>query len=113
GAHSCARMHDFIKTLSMVGSSALVALGPSLQILGFIVTSVGTVIKVWNGLKLVFLALRPVFAILSGSVGLWVAVIIAAVALIIKYWEPIKEFFINLWEGIKEITLQIWENITE
>ena len=45
--------------------------------------------------------------------GLVAMAVIAAVALIYIYWDPIKEFFINLWESIKEIGLAIWDNLKE
>ncbi len=39
------------------------------------------------------------------------AAIGALAYVIIKNWEPIGEFFINLWEGIKAKTTEIWESI--
>lgn len=55
---------------------------------------------------------------------LTVAAIVAALAgiavLVVKNWEPIKEFFVNLWEGVKEAfnsakekLMEIGQNISE
>lgn len=52
-------------------------------------------------------------ALLANPVGLVVAAVIAAVALIYVYWEPISEFFMELWEKVKEVSLAVWEPIQE
>ena len=44
-----------------------------------------------------------VLVLIIAGVILAIVAIGVAVYYIIKYWEPIKEFFINLWEGIKDI----------
>lgn len=36
---------------------------------------------------------------------------VAAVLLIIHYWEPISEFFMNLWEKVKEISISVWDSL--
>lgn len=43
-----------------------------------------------------------IFAITAIAVG---------ALLIIKYWEPIKAFFVNLWEGISAGAQKVWEKI--
>src|SRR5699024_5431558 len=52
-------------------------------------------------------------AFLAGAVS-WpviaiVAALAAAAALIYAYWEPIKEFFLDLWDGIKVAGIAIWD----
>jgi phage-related minor tail protein len=67
------------------------ALGPALLIFAKIITSVQTITAAVKVLNLTVL-LNP-----------WVlaaAAAIAAIVLIIKYWEPITEFFKKLWEDI-------------
>ncbi len=42
----------------------------------------------------------------------WPIMILAGLAmLVMKYWEPIKEFFGNLWDGIKSIFITAWESL--
>ena len=50
-------------------------------------------------------------ALLMNPIGLVIAAIIAAVALIYYYWEPIKDFFIKLWDGIRSATTNAWNGI--
>jgi phage-related protein len=70
---------------------------------------INAVKNAFNALKIsitaVNLALRanPFVFILSAA--------IAAVLLIIQYWDPIKSFFAGLWEGIKSVAIAIWEPI--
>jgi phage-related minor tail protein len=42
----------------------------------------------------------------------WVLVLIAAVKLIIKHWEPIKAFFAALWDGITAAFSTAWDVIS-
>ena len=55
-------------------------------------------------------------ALLANPIGLVVAGVVGAVAMLITFWEPITDFFKGLWEGIKEIfskgvdfLTKIWE----
>jgi phage-related protein len=59
-------------------------------------------------------------AMMANPIGLIVAVVIAAVALIVglvmvikEHWTEIGEFFSGLWEGIKNIALAVWDAITQ
>lgn len=61
--------------------------------------SLTTLSAVLKALNLAFLT-SPIF---------WIILAIAAAAyLIVKYWEPIKGFFIRLWEGIKTMFTNVW-----
>ena len=40
-----------------------------------------------------------------------ITAIAAGALLIIKYWEPIKAFFVNLWDGISAGAQKVWEKI--
>src|SRR5699024_6401149 len=87
---------------------ALIA-GPLMLLIGFIpniISGLLTVVRVVKGIG-------TAIAILTSPISLVVIAIIAAAILVIKYWEPIKEFFIDLWEAIKESGIAIWEAISE
>lgn len=51
------------------------------------------------------------FSIVGLKVLAVVAIIAGAVYLIIKYWEPIKEFFVGLWDYVSEVSIAVWEGI--
>lgn len=64
-----------------------------------------------NGVKLAIMGMNTALLLNPWT---WVALAaIAAVLLIIQYWEPIKEFFVKLWESVKEISMSVWESIKE
>lgn len=85
----------------------------------------GTLTAAVIALKVAQLALN--IAMLANPVGQIVAIVTAAVAaivaltlVIIKNWEPIKEFFANLWDGIVNIftqardsLCQAWSNVSD
>jgi hypothetical protein len=53
-------------------------------------------------------------AMMANPIGLVIAgimALIAIVAVIIKYWEPISGFFAGLWDGIKAVFASGWEFI--
>ena len=49
---------------------------------------------------------NPIGLVIAGVVAL-----IAVVALIVKYWEPISGFFAGLWDGVKSAFASGWEFI--
>src|SRR5690625_4547255 len=99
-------LSDGAKKFIGVASGIMVVMGPRLGVLAKIIT---TIMK----LTPLFKILGTVIGAITSPIGLVVAAIIGAVALIYIYWEPIKEFFLNLWESIKEAGLLIWENLKE
>lgn len=53
-------------------------------------------------------------AMMANPIGLVIAgvmALIAVVALVVKYWEPISGFFANLWGGVKSVFSGAWEGI--
>jgi hypothetical protein len=53
-------------------------------------------------------------AMMANPIGLVIAgvmALIAVVALVIKYWEPITGFFSNMWGGIKTVFSGAWDGI--
>src|SRR5699024_6431954 len=83
--------------------------GVAAMVLSF--ATMNTVIKIINNVKLAIQAMNLV--LMANPWMLVVGLAVMAVMLIIQYWEPISEFFINLWEIIKEAGLAIWEVLKE
>lgn len=52
-------------------------------------------------------------ALLTNPIGLIVTGIATAALLIVKYWEPIKEFFVGLWDGVTGVFRAAWEFISD
>jgi TP901 family phage tail tape measure protein len=53
-------------------------------------------------------------ALLANPIGLVVAAVVGAVALIYAYWEPISNFFVGIWEGIKSAfapSMEFWSSM--
>lgn len=94
--------------------SLVAALGPALIMVGKVVTSVGDMVKTFAVLKKAIQKAGGVMTLLTGPVGITIAVIAALAAaayLIIKNWEPISKFFSDLWNGIVDVTVSVWESI--
>ncbi len=93
-------------TKSLIGKIAGIAVvaGPILMTLSKIV---GVVLR----LAPLFKILGAAIGALTSPVGLVIAAIVGAAALIYVYWEPIKDFFINMWETIKETAIGVWDSI--
>ena len=64
-----------------------------------------------DAIKVSMLALNT--TMLANPIFWVVAAIVAAVALIYIYWEPISEFFISLWGVIKEAGLAVWDYLKD
>lgn len=77
-----------------------ITLGTFVVALATINSTVAVSTVVWKALNKALMA--------NPWVLITAAVIAAAVAIYI-YWDPIKEFFINLWSAIKESGLAIWD----
>lgn len=122
---------DPMKKVAVGFAAVVAAIGPVLTIGGQFQTTIGKVITVLSGSKGLSGALKGIPALIAtvgtgfktvgtkllgiiGTAGPWglaIAGIVAGVALIIKYWEPIKDFFGNLWEGISNIASKAWDGI--
>lgn len=97
-----------IAVSAAIASALALIVGPILMIIGFIPQIVA-------GLGMIGITAEGIgaaFAVMTGPIGIAVAAAIAAVVLIIKYWDPIKEFFINLWSAISDATVKIWDGMT-
>lgn len=92
------------------------ALGPVLIVLGKLTSAIGSIItiipKIVSGFGMIgkaFTALRAV--LLANPWVLVAAAAIAAIVLIVKNWDKIKEFFSKLWEAIKVVAKAAWDGI--
>ena len=79
--------------------------GVAAMVLSF--ATMNTAKKIISNVKFAIEAMNG--ALMKSPWMLAVGLAVMAVMLIIQYWEPISEFFINLWEIIKEAGLAIWE----
>lgn len=105
-------MQSFIITAAAIAA----ALGPVLIVVGKVVTAIGTIIGVVTKVGAAIKAAGGVLAVLTGPIGLTIAAVTAlagAAFLIVKNWEPIKEFFSNLWDSVVAVTTEVWESIKE
>jgi len=92
-----------------IGSVALLGLGAAAKVVAFGINGVTSAIK---AVKTVFNVLSVVTKFFIANPILLVVVAIAVAAyLIIRNWNKIKAFFINLWEGIKMIFSTVWNFI--
>ncbi len=66
-----------------------------------------TVRNIILGVRTAVLAMNAAF--LANPIGLIVAAIVAAAALIYIYWDPISEFFVKLWDKIKNV----WASVAD
>lgn len=97
---------------------ALEPIHPILKEIAKAAALVFTALALWEGLQKIISVVRAAVTLLNSTLLLnpwtWVAIAaVAAVMLIIKYWEPIKEFFIKLWESIKEGAVLVWQYIMD
>lgn len=92
------------------------AVGPMISIFGRMLIGVGQLIAVGPKLISGFSAIGKAFGVLKTALlgNPWMlvaAAAIAAIVLIVKNWDKIKEFFSKLWEQVKEIFSAAWEAI--
>jgi len=101
--------------LSVTG--LVVAIGPVMMIVGKLTSGIGGLI---GGIGAAVKVIRGGGGIVSalgaliGPAGIALAAIVAIAAaafLIIKNWDSIKEFFMNLWENTKSVFSSAWEFI--
>ncbi len=101
----------------LIALGFLAAVGPLLFVVGKIVFSIGQLIPIFAKMGAIFKLVGGIFSgVALGPVALIIAAIAALaviVFLVIKYWEPIKEFFSKLWEGIKKVFSAVWEWIKD
>lgn len=73
-------------------ASSLLAMGFAGKVINFLKTTAGLLVA------------HPVMAIISA--------VATGAMLIIRYWEPIKNFFVGIWDGIKSGAEAAWNFIT-
>lgn len=85
----------------LVIAGVVAAIGPLLLIVGQATTAISAMIPVFASLNAV-MAANPI-----GLVVIAVAALAAGAFLLIKNWDKVKAFFVNLWEKLKEL----WDNL--
>lgn len=99
----------------IIAISAIAAvIGPVIIVIGKVVAAIGSIISAISAMSGAVTAAGGVMAVLTGPIGLTIAAVVALAAaafLIIKNWEPIKDFFVNLWDGIVSATVAAWEGM--
>lgn len=103
------------KAVVAVGAVAA-AIGPLLLIGGVMLSSIGQFLIMGPRIISMFGGIGKAFGVLTkimmGNPWMLVAAAaIAAIVLIVKNWDSIKEFFSKLWENIKEVASVAWEAI--
>ncbi len=104
---------DRIMKVTAAVGLGLLAFGGMMKMVGFVMSGVSTAITVFTKLGGAIRLLGTIISFvgrifLLNPIGLIVTGIAVAVFLIIKYWTPIKAFFINLWEGTKRVFVATW-----
>lgn len=98
-------------SLKMMGAG-LQGIGKGIAFLGGMLRALGAIaLAVGKGIMAGLLgALKATGAfLLTNPIG-WILMGIALIAfLVIKYWEPISEFFSELWKGVKDKGAKFWE----
>ncbi len=87
--------------VTIVGIAGALTAAMIPAIIGLKVPLLEAAVAAWS-----FLAPLAPFLAAGAAIG-------ALAYVIIKNWEPISEFFINLWEGIKTKTTEVWESIKQ
>lgn len=98
-----------VQNLAVIFGGIFALGGPMLSGIGRFTTAVSGLIPMFSG---VATKLGGIIGT-AGPWGLAIAGIVAGVALIIKYWEPISEFFENLWNGIADVAKTVWNGIKD
>ena len=127
GLFIVSKVVGFVKGVTSVVSGAISGITKFLT--GGVFTTVVNVVKGAVGLfkGLLMSALGTIGGIVTAILGAfgivvsfpaWVVgaitlAIVGLVALVIKYWDKIKEFTINCWNSIKEKTSEIWGGIVD
>ena len=83
--------------------NSIFALGSGFKQIAILAKS--SLLFITGGLKTLFSLM------LMNPIGLTITAIAVGAFLIIKYWEPIKAFFVNLWDGISAGAQKVWEKI--
>lgn len=100
-------MDPAIKNTILIIGGIVAAIGPLLIIIGKMATGVSAVIKIFTQLAPLFGIIKGAIISFAGFLSLPVAAVVAIgvaiaalVYLVIKYWDQIKEFTINLFTSI-------------
>lgn len=101
-----------MKVVAAVGLG-LLAFGGLMKVVGGVLSGVSTAMTVFSKLGMVIKLVGTIISFvgrifLMNPIGLIVTGIAVAVFLVIKYWTPIKEFFIRIWAAVKTAFSAAW-----
>lgn len=98
------------KTIVTIAGLAA-ALGPVLIVIGSLISTLANLITVIKGVSsaLTLLSANPWVVAIAAAVALLVGLTV----LIVKNWEPIKDFFSRLWDEIKKTFVDTWNVIKD
>ncbi|MNH78571.1 Phage-related minor tail protein [compost metagenome] len=109
-------MKSFIAIGGAVTAALMLIVGPLLMLIGFIpqivagFTMVGTALKALTAIQWLYNAALDANPI--GLVIIALAALAAAAIVVIKNWEPISQFFVDLWGSIASVFKGAWEAIS-
>lgn len=97
----------------MIVAGLVAAIGPLLIVAGSVISSIGTIIKLFASVGRVISVAKVAFTALTGPIGL-IGIAVAGLAfLIFKYWDEIKEVTAKVFGWLKEFLVGIWDGISE
>lgn len=88
----------------------MIAVSALLLIAGAIITVVGFFLIFAGAAAAAGISLGTVGAVIGIIIGV-IAALAAAVFLVIKYWDPIKNFFVSLWNTVSAFFVSAWNKI--
>ncbi|MFW5827712.1 MAG: phage tail tape measure protein [Alkalispirochaeta sp.] len=73
-------------------------------VLGFIPSAISWMGTMWGVAAAHMAAYWPIYAVVAG-----VAAVAAGAVWVVRNWDTVTEFFVNLWEGIKGVFATVWD----
>src|SRR5699024_6472265 len=100
-------LSDETKQWIMIAALVAAAIGPILIVMGVLLSSIA---KVAAGFQM----LGTVMTVLTGPIGITIAIIAALGIVIYNLWQTNEDFrtnMISIWESIKNLIMGVWEAI--
>ncbi|WP_020613225.1 phage tail tape measure protein [Sediminispirochaeta bajacaliforniensis] len=73
-------------------------------VIGFIPSAISWMGTMWGVAAAHMAAYWPIYAVVAG-----VAAVAAGAVWVVRNWDTVTEFFVNLWEGIKNVFATVWD----
>lgn len=118
------RVAEWFQNLSPHAQKLIVLVGGIAAAIGPLLIVVGSLVSAFTTILPIIKAVGAGIALLASPVGLIIAAIAALVAVVVIYWEEIRDFTIEVftaigeflaetWEWIKETATELWTSISE